>query len=187
MMWAVIGACAAFAITLVRERKEGTLTRLRVAPHPMGVILAGKALACFATCVGALAILTTIAHLVFGMRIESYALYIVGVVCTGLCFVGIMMAIATLGKTEEAVAGAGWGILLICAMLGGGMVPLMVMPQWLASVSKVSPVRWAVYSLEGAVWRGLTFAELLPAYAVLLGVGAVAFAFGVWVFRKREG
>ena len=187
MMWAVLGACASFAVTLVRERKEGTLLRLRVAPHPMGAIIAGKGLACFLTCVGALALLTTIAHLIFGMRIESYGLYVLGVVCTGICFVGIMMAITTLGTTEEAVAGAGWGVLLICAMLGGGMVPLMAMPDWLGALAKFSPVRWAVYSLEGAVWRGLTLGELVPAYAILVGVGGVAFAFGVWVFRRREG
>ena len=41
MVWALVGACATFAITLVRERKEGTLLRLRIAPHPIGVILAG--------------------------------------------------------------------------------------------------------------------------------------------------
>ncbi len=187
MMWAVIGTCATFAVTLVRERKEGTLLRLRVAPHPAGVILAGKAFACFSTCVGSLALLTVIGHLVFGMRIESYGLYALGICCTGVCFAGIMMAITTLGTTEEAVGGAGWGVLIIAAMLGGGMVPLLVMPQWMTSLSMLSPVRWAVFSLEGAVWRGLTFEQLLPAYAVLLGVGIVAFALGVWVFRWREG
>lgn len=187
MIWAVIGACATFAVTLVRERKEGTLLRLRIAPHPIGAILAGKALACFITCVVSLALLTAIGHVVFGMRIESYPLYALGVVSIALCFVGIMMAIATIGKTEEAVGGAGWGVLLILAMLGGGMVPLLFMPPWLLTVSKLSPIRWAVWSMEGSIWRGLSFGQLLPAYAVLIGVGLVAFTFGVCVFRRRVG
>jgi ABC-2 type transport system permease protein len=186
MIWGVIGSCATFAVTLVRERREGTLLRLRIAPHPIGVILAGKALACFITCVGSLALLTAIGHLVFGMRIESYPLYTLGIVCIGLCFVGIMMAIATIGTTEEAVGGAGWGVLLILTMIGGGMVPLLFMPPWLVTISKLSPVRWSVWSMEGAIWRGLGFGQLLPAYAVLIGVGLVAFMFGVRVFRKRE-
>jgi ABC-2 type transport system permease protein len=187
MIWALIGSCATFALTLVRERKEGTLLRLRIAPQPPGAILAGKALACFLTCVGSLATLTTIAHLLFGMRIESYPLYALGVLCIGVCFVGIMMAIATIGTTEESVSGAGWGVLLILAMLGGGMVPLIIMPPWLVALSKVSPVRWAIWSMEGAVWRGLGFEQLLPAYAVLLGVGIATFALGVVVFKRRGG
>lgn len=186
MVWAVVGSCATFAITLVRERKEGTLLLLRVAPHPIGVILAGKALACFVTCVGSLALLTIIAHLGFGMRIENYALYVVGVVCIGVCFVGMMMAISTIGTTEEAVGGAGWGLLLVFTMLGGGMVPLLFMPPWLVTISMLSPVRWSIWSMEGAIWRGLSFQQLLPAYAVLVGIGLVAFVFGVWVFRRRE-
>lgn len=187
MIWAVLGSCATFAMTLVRERKEGTLLRLRVGPHPLAAILAGKALACFLTCVGSLALLTTIAHLVFGMRIESYPLYALGIVCIGICFVGLMMAIATIGNTEEAVNGAGWAGLLFLAMLGGGMIPLIMMPPWLVTLSKLSPVRWAVWSMEGAIWRGLSLGQLLPAYAVLVGVGVLTFAIGVLIFRHREG
>ena len=187
MIWGVIGSCATFAVTLVRERREGTLLRLRVAPHPVGVILAGKGLACFVTCVGSLALLTAVGHLVFGMRIESYPLYALGIACIGVCFVGIMMAITTIGKTEEAVGGAAWGVLLILTLVGGGMVPLLLMPPWLVTISRFSPVHWSVWSMEGAIWRGLSFGELLPAYAVLIGVGLVSLTFGVWVFKKREG
>lgn len=186
MMWAVIGTAAGFAVTFVRERKEGTLLRLRIAPNPMSVILAGKALACFLACAGSLALLTAIAHFILGMRIESLGLYALGVVCTSLCFVGVMMAMSVIGKTEEAVAGAGWGVLLIMAMLGGGMIPLMIMPKWMANLSTISPVHWGIWSLEGAVWRGLSFTEMLPAYAILLGVGVVAFAIGAVVLRRRE-
>jgi ABC-2 type transport system permease protein len=186
MMWAVIGTAAGFAVTFVRERKEGTLLRLRIAPHPLSVILAGKALGCFVACAGSLVLLTAVAHFILGMRIESPGLYALGVVCTSLCFVGVMMAISVIGKTEEAVGGAGWGVLLIMAMLGGAMIPLMIMPKWMADLSTVSPVRWGVWSLEGAVWRGLTLTQMLPAYAILLGVGVVAFAIGVVVLRRRE-
>ena len=186
MMWAVIGTAAGFAVTFVRERKEGTLLRLRIAPHPMSVILAGKALGCFLACAGSLALLTAIAHFILGMRIENLGLYALGVVCTSICFVGVMMVMSVIGKTEEAVAGAGWGVMLMMAMLGGGMIPLMVMPPWMAKLSTISPVHWGIWSLEGAVWRGLTFSQMLPAYAVLLGVGVVAFGIGVVVLGRRE-
>ena len=67
-----------------------------------------------------------------------------------------MMLISTLGRTEQSASGAGWAILLVMAMLGGGMVPLFVMPAWMATASNVSPVKWAILALEGALWRGFT-------------------------------
>ena len=96
------------------------------------------------------------------------------------------MVMSVIGKTRRPVAGAGWGIMLIMAMLGGGMIPIMVMPTWMARLSTVSPVHWGVYSIEGAVWRGLTFGQLLPAYCVLAGVGVVGFGVGAFVLSRRE-
>ena len=52
MSWGVIGCCASFAVGLVQERARGTYGRLRMAPNPAWAILAGKAIACFTTCVG---------------------------------------------------------------------------------------------------------------------------------------
>ncbi len=49
-------------------------------------------------------------------------------------FVGFMMLVASLGKTEQTAAGAGWAILMPLSMLGGAMVPLFVMPQWMQTV-----------------------------------------------------
>ena len=187
MAWALIGTCAGFAITLVRERKEGTLLRLRVAPQSQGHILAGKALACFVSCAGAVLMLTAVGALILDVRIVSPGLYALAVVCSALCFVGVMMAISVIGKTEEAVAGAGWGVLLIMSMLGGGMVPLFVMPGWMADLALVSPVRWAVYALEGAIWRGLTAQEMLLPMVVLVGVGTIAFTIGVVVLKRTDG
>ena len=37
---------------------------------------------------------------------------------------GVMMLIASLGRTEEAASGAGWAVMMPMAMLGGAMVPL---------------------------------------------------------------
>ena len=38
-----------------------------------------------------------------------------------ICFVGFMMLIASLGKTEQTASGAGWAILMPLSMIGGAM------------------------------------------------------------------
>ena len=66
-----------------------------------------------------------------------------------IAFVGLMMFVASLGTTEQGSAGAGWAIMMPMSMLGGGMVPLAVMPAWMQSLSVISPVRWMIAGLRG--------------------------------------
>jgi ABC-2 type transport system permease protein len=46
-------------------------------------------------------------------------------------------------------------------------------------------VKWSVLALEGAIWRGFSFGEILPSLLVLVGVGAVCFAVGTLVLQRR--
>src|SRR4029079_2396667 len=64
MMWGVLSCAAGFAITLVRERKQGTLMRLQVAPVTRTQVLAGKATACFLAVFGVIVVM-----LAFGMSL----------------------------------------------------------------------------------------------------------------------
>ena len=184
MLWGLIACASTFAITLVRERTSGTLLRLRISPASRVQILAGKALACFATCLAVMGLLLAIGLLGFGVRVASVAQLALAIVCSAACFVGIMMMMSVAGRTEASVAGAGWAVMTPMAMIGGGGVPLAFMPTWMQAVSHVSPVKWGILSIEGALWREFSFAEMVPPCAVLLAVGAAAFAAGVWLFRR---
>ena len=93
------------------------------------------------------------------------------------------MFLSVLGKTEQAAGGIGWGVLLMFAMLGGGMIPLFFMPPWLKTLSHVSPVKWAILAMEGAIWREFTLSEMILPCGILIGAGIVFFAIGTWAFR----
>lgn len=185
-VWVFLGCSAAFGVSLVMERTRGTLLRLRSAPINMGQILAGKALACFITIMSALGVLLLFFTLVFGVRADSYPLLALAFVSATLAFVGIMMLISVLGKTEASAGGVGWALLLVMAMTGGGMVPLMMLPPWMKTLSHFSFVKWAVIAVEGAVWRGFALTEMLLPCGILIGIGLVSFSLGVCVFRTTS-
>jgi ABC-2 type transport system permease protein len=107
----------------------------------------------------------------------------VAVLCACAAFVGIMMLLSVLGKTEQAVSGSAWATLLVMSMLGGAAVPLIAMPRWMLTVSNVSPVKWAILALEGATWRGFSPAEMALPCGILLAVGVVTFTLGARLFR----
>jgi ABC-2 type transport system permease protein len=186
MLWALIGCAATFAVSIVKERTAGTFLRLRLAPLSRAHILGGKGLACFAACVTISIILLLIGNLIFGVRFVSPVVLGIGILSAALCFVGLTMCISVLGKTEESVGGASWGILLVAAMSGGGMIPVIFMPNWLLTVSHFSPVKWAILAVEGGIWRDFTISEMLLPVGMLLGIGIVCFGIGVTVLSRSD-
>jgi ABC-2 type transport system permease protein len=95
-----------------------------------------------------------------------------------------MMGLSVLGRTTQSVGGLCWSVLLLMSMLGGGMMPLFAMPSWMITASHLSPVKWAILALEGALWRGFTTPEMLLPCGILLGVGLVGVALGAWRYPR---
>ncbi len=188
MLWGILGCSASFGISIAVERSRGTLVRLRMAPLAASQILAGKAVACFGTALGMTTLLILLGRFVFGVVPGSWGLLALAVVSSALCFVGIMMLLSVIGRTERAAAGIGWAVLLVLSMIGGGMVPLFLMPSWLRPLTHLSPVKWSILAIEGAIWRGFTLAEMAVPCLVLIGTGAVLFLIGLRAFRwQAEG
>jgi ABC-type multidrug transport system permease subunit len=63
----------------------------------------------------------------------------------------------------------------------------MVMPGWMQRISHLSPVKWGILALEGAIWRGFTMGEMLIPCAILLAVGVICFGGGGMILSRSEG
>lgn len=101
ILWGIMGCAATFAVSLVKEKTSGTLARLCVGPIRKSHILAGKGLACFATCSMVMVFLSLLAKLLFKVPIDSFPNFVLACICVNICFVGLMMFVCTLGKTEQ--------------------------------------------------------------------------------------
>ncbi len=187
ILWALIGCTSAFAVSIVSEKTKGTYTRLRIAPISRTQILAGKGLACFITIISVSSVLLLLGKVAFGIRLDNLPFLALALFASAFCFVGLMMFISVIGKTEQAVGGAGMAIMLIMSMTGGGMIPLFAMPSWMITVSNFSFVKWGIISLEGAIWRGYSFNEMMLPVSVLITSGIVLFSIGVFILTKRDG
>jgi ABC-2 type transport system permease protein len=183
MMWGLMACSATFAATIVRERKQGTFFRLQAAPATRAHIVAGKATACFFAVIGVIAVMMVLG-IWLGMRPRSPGLLAIASATIAFCFVGIMVLMSVIGKTEEAVSGAAWGANMIMAMFGGAMIPLVFMPSFMKTLSHFSPVKWSILSLEGAIWRGFTMSEMLLPCGALVLTGAVCLVTGTAVLSR---
>ena len=187
MLWTLIGGSVSFSMSIAIERSRGTLMRLLVAPITARHLLAAKGLACLGATLFTSTALITLGITVFDVRPTSYPLLALALLCGSICFCGIMMALSVIGGTEQAAAGIGWGLSLPLSMLGGGMVPLFLMPEWMQTLGNISPMKWTLMAYEGAIWRGFTLNEMLLPCAVLVAIGVLAFTLGARNLRWDTG
>ncbi len=185
MIWGVIGCVASFAASLVREKERGTYLRLRSAPIRPWQILAGKAVAMFISVTVILTLLVLLGTLV-GVRVPDPLKLAVVIAIVAYCFVGVMMLLSIFGKTERAVDSAAWAILLLLTMFGGGMVPIEFLPIWMQHIGSISPVKWGVSAIEGALWRQFSYRDLRTSLMLLFAAGTSCLAIGCWIFQRPE-
>ncbi len=183
ILWGVLGCAATFAVTMVRERSQGTFYRLRVAPISRAQIVAGKGLACFIAVICVNLMMVALGY-ALGMRPNSFIFLALAIASLAFCVVGIMMLMSVIGRSEEAVSGASWGANVVMAMFGGGMIPLAFMPPFMKSISHFSPMSWGVLALEGAIWRGFSLTEMLFPCGILIAIGAAGIGAGVMVLNR---
>jgi ABC-2 type transport system permease protein len=185
ILWAVLGCMMTFTMSIVIEQKQGTLLRLRVAPLSKMHILGSKGLACFLSCVGTASILLLVGATCLGVRVSSWPYVLISIAAMAVCFSGLMMLLSVLGRTEQAVGGSALAIMLVMATLGGALVPLIAMPDWMLTMSHLCPAKWGVLALEGAIWRGFDLAEMLLPCGILLSVGVLSFGLGARILSRR--
>jgi len=184
ILWALLGCTSGFAQSLVTERTLGTYLRLRASPLSRAQVLFGKGLASYLAGVAIIVALLAIGGTFLGVRLDHPGALAAAVLCTPFCFTGMTLFFANLGKTERAVGGASWAIMLVMSMAGGGMIPLVAMPPWMQHASSVSPVKWGILGLEGAIWRGFSASEMVLPCAILIAVGLLGISLG-WILSRR--
>jgi len=183
LLWGMLACAATFAVSFVSERTSGTMSRLLTAPMTRRQLLAGKALACFLAILAMEVLVLSVGVAVFGVRPASWPLLAAAGVSSAAAFVGLMMVLATLGRTESEANAAAWATLLVMALVGGGMVPLFVMPRFMATASHASPAKWVILAFEGALWRGFSPIEMAVPCAILLAIGGIGFVAGSRLLR----
>lgn len=185
VVWGLMGCVTAFGVSMAGERSRGTLLRLAVAPITREQVLVGKALSCFIACILVQVLLLAIGMLPgLAIRIGDPLMMTVAVVASAFGFTGVMMILSGFARTEGSASGLGRALIIMLAMIGGGAMPLVFMPAFMETVSGISPFKWSIMAIEGALWRGFSFGDMLLPAAVLTAVGIIGFAIGAVMMRR---
>ena len=172
-------------LSFAEERRLGTWRRLLAAPVSRATILLAKLVPYMLVGMLQLAFLFTIGIVAFGMTIGgspvALVIFTAGVV---ICATALGLLMAAVGGSERTMGSLGSVTLLVMGLVGGCMVPRLVMPPIMRTIGLAVPHSWALDGyFELLVRDGAGLADVLPQLGVLLAFAALFAALGVWRFR----
>jgi len=153
---------------MVKERLNGSFIRLRTMPVHFSVILGSKMLIYMAIAFLQIAVLFSIGVYIFPL-IELPRLIIPNqlsallmvVFITALSAVSYAIMIGSLAKTQEQANGIGAISIIIFAAIGGILIPVFAMPEFMKIISQFSPLYWCLESFYFLFLKGGNFVFLL--------------------------
>lgn len=176
------------ALSFTSERRSGTWRRLLAAPVPRWKALLGTLVPYYLIGVCQLAFLFGVGAVAFGMQVAgSLSALVVLSLCVTLCAVSLGLLLASFGGSEKQLGGVGSVVLLVMGMLGGSMMPRLIMPSAMQSVGLAVPHSWALDGYYAVLVReGTTLADVAPSIAALLVFSAVFCGIGLALFRFEK-
>jgi ABC-2 type transport system permease protein len=170
-------------LSLLGERREGTLARLLAAPIPPGAIVAGKALSTFVLGLVSMVVLVVASTLLLGADFGDpigVAVLILGAVVSAM---GLTSLVAGMARTEEQANGYGSILAVTLGILGGTFFPLFQGPGFLTTVSQLTPHHWLMRGFAD-LGSGGGLGDVLVPMAALTAFGLVTG--GIALLRARQ-
>ncbi|HEY9059010.1 MAG TPA: ABC transporter permease [Pseudobacteroides sp.] len=168
---------------MIEERDNNTLGRIIGAGVSKSRLMIGKCMGLML--IGCIQMLILIIFTRFAYGV-NWGGPVYGIAVVSFCAVfassGFGMFVAAVGKTMKAANGMGTMAVQVFTILGGGMVPIYVLPSFLRTLSNVTP-NWQAMDGYYKLMQGVPFSEVIPNCLVLLLMGAVFLTIGITKFR----
>lgn len=183
----MITALVSTALSIVREKENGTMEQIRMAPISMPSFIIGKALPyLMLTQVSGLLVVLAAMGL-FGMPMHGnwlalgfvLGLFLIGAIGTGLL-------VSTMAETQQVAFQVGSLIgFLPTFILSGFIFPIASMPIPLQYVSSIVPARYFLVALRGIVLKGSDLWTVWPSVAALILYATIVLGLASLRLAKR--
>lgn len=185
------------AIGIAEERDAGALKRLRGTPMPASAYFLGKVGSVLTTSVVQVALLLTVATLVFGVDLpatgERWAtfawVFVLGTASGAVAGVGF----SSLPRSAKSANAVVTPVVLVLQFISGVFFAFDSLPGWMQQVASLFPLKWMTQGMRSAFLPD-TFEAAEPAgswqhgwiAAVLVAYLVVGLVVGIRTFRWRR-
>lgn len=174
------------ALSVAREREQGTFDQLLVTPlSPVEMVL-GKALPGFV--IGYAEASLIIAVAVFWFQVPLLGKLAVLYAGLGLFLfssIGVGLMISSLAVTQQQGLLGGFLFLVPAITLSGFATAIANMPTVLQWLTYLNPLRYFMVILRGVFLEGASAGVLFPQFWPMALIGLAAMVFAGWLFRHR--
>ncbi len=174
------------ALSIAREREQGTFDQLLVTPLRPGEILLGKALPSFLIGLAEATLIILVAVFWFGVPLLGSLLTLyTGVALFLLSAIGLGLMISSLALTQQQGLLGAFFFMVPAIILSGFATPIANMPPIVQDLTLLNPMRYFLVILRGVFLEGTPFGLLLHQFFAMAAIGTVALAIAAWLFRHR--
>lgn len=174
------------ALSVAREREQGTFDQLLVTPLRPGEILLGKALPSFLIGIAEATLIITVAVFWFNIPLLGSLLTLyTGLALFLLSAIGLGLMISSLAVTQQQGLLGAFFFMVPAIILSGFATPIANMPPLVQDLTLINPLRYFLVVLRGVFLEGTPFHLLIHPFMAMASIGAVALAIAAWLFRHR--
>jgi ABC-2 type transport system permease protein len=174
------------AMSVAREREQGTFDQLLVTPFRPVEIMAGKALPCMLIGAAQATNVLLVAQLWFripfaGSLVTLYA----GLILFLLAAVGIGLFISSIASTMQQATLYGFVAMMPFLLLSGLTTPISSMPKSVQYFTLINPLRYAIEIAQRVYLEGAGMGRLMPDLWPMAIIATVTLSAASWMFRHR--
>lgn len=176
------------ALSVSREREEGTFDMMLLAPLNPVEIMIGKSIPPAIVAILQGLGLFLICILWFDIVFQgNFLAFLLVISVFNLCIVGIGLAISALSSTSQQSIVMAFTLVLPSIILSGMITPRSAMPEWMQYVSLVNPFYYGLEAMRRIYLEGQTFMQVAHLLMPLLALGAVTLSTAIALFRGKLG
>jgi len=178
--------------TFIAERNYGTLMRLQSMNISTGLLLAGKLLPFFIV-----NLIQVVLMILVGVYVvpllggdaltmgDSYAGLLLITTAVSFCSISFALLVASVAKTTEHATTIGGVFNIILGALGGIMIPKFVMPDFMQTLSVLSPMAWGLDGFLDIFLRNGNILDVMKETLLLFLIGLVMLSTTAIIIKRK--
>ena len=183
-----VSALILTALSVAREREQGTLDQLLVSPLTPEMIMIGKASAVLMVGLFQATVIIVAAIFVYKVPLSgSLALIYASSVLYFAALVGVGFFISAICATQQQAFLGAFAFIMPAILLSGYASPVENMPQWLQTATWINPIRHFIVIVKSIFLKDVSAAFVLESAIPLLVIAAGTLTIAVIIFRRRFG
>lgn len=192
-LFAIFFIVVPLSINLVKEKNQGTIIRILANPTPYFIHVLGKTFTYLVICIVQFLLMLAVGIYIFPyFNLPEFNLdgklpeLLFVTIFAGLAAIGFGVLLGTFANTQEQSAPFGATSVVILAAIGGIWVPVFMMPDFMQTISKFSPMNWGLNAYYDIILRDGNFSNVFPEVGLLFLFYLVTVTFALIYERKKH-